>query len=57
MDSWVKCEFISSVSEHRLDRMRRNGAQFAPRLSDADLKTILRATMYAIGSAELLFRP
>jgi len=56
VDSWVKCEFVSSVSARRLDRLRKKASSHPPRLSDSDLQSILRATVRAIGGAELLFR-
>jgi uncharacterized protein YifN (PemK superfamily) len=56
VDSWAKCEFVSSVSARRLDRLRQKASSHPPRLSDSDLQSILRATVRAICGAELLFR-
>ena len=55
VDSWVKCEFACSVGARRLDRPRRGGQYFSPRVSAADLRSILRATACAIGGVDLLF--
>jgi uncharacterized protein YifN (PemK superfamily) len=56
VDSWVKCEFIRSVSTHRLYRSRRGAANQVPRLSDADLASVIRATIQALGGRDLLFQ-
>lgn len=55
VDSWVKCEFICSVSSRRLYRLRRGAADHIPQLSDSDLRSIMHATLQALGAAELLF--
>jgi len=56
VDSWVKCEFVCAVSDHRLDRLRRGGAHIAPRLDDSDRRSILRAAVAAVGGWDLLSR-
>ncbi len=55
-DSWAKCEFISSVSGRRLNRLWRPGGYFAPRVSRTDLRSILRATACVLGGVDLLFQ-
>ena len=55
-DSWAKCEFVCSVSARRLDVLRHKGARGTPRLADADLRLIVRASMRALGAAELHFQ-
>ena len=52
-DTWAKCEFVSAVAEQRLDRLRRNGVYFTPRLREGDLRAIRIAVLRAVGASLL----
>ena len=52
-DSWAKGEFVSSVGELRLDRLRRNRSYLSPRLRDADLRAIRMCVIRALGALPL----
>lgn len=53
LDSWAKCEFVAAVAMERLEWLRRRATRVSPRLHESDFRTILRATVRALGASRL----
>jgi mRNA interferase MazF len=53
IDTWAKCDTLTSVAHTRLDRMFVNGRWITPTLSDGDFRAIQSGVLHALGLSRL----